>query len=89
MSEEKEMWQSQCLPQETVADAAARFVREMFGQERSITLGSEPGEFRFPDGYWCYRVTFNSGRWQVRRMAKMTPRAKGRAMSRAEIKDAR
>lgn len=89
MTDEKIMWQSPCLPTETVADAAARFVRETFGVDRSIVWGATPGEFRFADGYWCYRVTFNGGSWQVQRMAKMTPKAKERSKARAEIKAAR
>lgn len=84
--ESNPFWQSQCLPQETGRDAAARFVVEAFGVERSIVWGSEPGEFRFPDGYWCYRVVFNGGCWQVFKMSKMTPKAKERAKARREAK---
>jgi hypothetical protein len=80
------IWQSPALPQETPRDAAARFVRESFGCERQIRWGSEPGEFRFADGYWCYRVTFNGGHWQVERLDKMTPQAKSRTKARAELK---
>jgi hypothetical protein len=86
MNYERLMWQSQSLAQETGRDAAARFVRETFGAEREIQWGHEPGEFRFADGYWCYRVTFDAGNWQVHRMEKMTPKAKERAKARAEIK---
>lgn len=80
------VWQSQCQQQETVADAAARFVLETFGEEQPISWGTEPGEFKFPDGYWCYRVAFNGGHWQVFRMAKMTPRAKARVKARREAR---
>lgn len=79
------IWQSPCLPQETARDAAGRFVREAFGCERKIVWGQEPGEFRFADGYWCYRIAFNGGHWQVRRTNTLTPKAKSRAKARAEI----
>jgi DnaJ-class molecular chaperone len=69
------IWQSQCLPQETARDGAARFVRETFNSERKIVWCNEPGMFRFPDGYWCYIIAFNGGHWQVRRSHQMTPQA--------------
>jgi hypothetical protein len=83
------IWQSQCLPQETARDGAARFVREIFNSERKIIWCTEPGMFRLVDGYWCYIITFNGGHWQVRRSHEMTPQAKGRAKARAEIRSER
>lgn len=56
----KLVWLAQTLPQETVADAAERFVAETFGVERTIRWGDEPGMFRFHDGFWCYRISFGA-----------------------------
>jgi len=80
------LWQSPALPAETVADAAQRFVQERFGVERRIVWGQAPGEFRFADGYWCYRIQFNGGHWQVERTEQLTPQTKARVKARREAR---
>ena len=87
MSEERIFWQSTALPAETVADAVARFVAEVFGVERTIRWAdNSPGEFRFVDGYWCYRITFGGGDWTIVRMDKKTPQAEERMKAKREVK---
>lgn len=81
------VWQSVPLPGETARDAAGRFVRESFGVERDIKWSGIQGEFRFADGYWCYRVFFYTGKWQVGRLEKQTPAAKARARARRELRE--
>lgn len=83
---EATIWTSNAMPRETTRDAAERFVREYFDADRSIVWGSEPGEFRFADGAWCYRITAGFGVWQVSRLDKLTPRAGVRQRSRRKAK---
>ncbi len=84
---EKIVWQSPCLDCETVRDGAERFVREFFGADRRIRWGDSVGEFRFADGFHCYRITAEAGHWYVRRMEKLTPR--GKEYSKARRKGAK
>lgn len=79
------MWRSQALPAETVRAAAGRFVLEFFGEERDVVWAGGPGEFRFADGAWVYRIALAGGDWEVSRTGELTPAAKayGRARRRS------
>jgi len=81
MAEERLMWSSPYGNAETVTDGAERFVRETFGCERRVVWGETPGEFRFADGMWRYRISAEAGWWYVRRTDRKTP--KGEAYCKA------
>ena len=80
------LWQSKALPEETVSDAAARFIREYFCQERTPRFGKTPGEFWFSDSAWQYQLTFNGGWWEIRHTGNRSPKAQARAKARNEIR---
>lgn len=75
------VWLSPAMPKETGHEAAKRFTREYFGVER-IPLFHSGGKFKFEDGYWYYEIELSNGKWVVKRMPELTPRAAARKRAR-------
>lgn len=81
---ERTLWQSPCEPGETVADAAARFVKAFVGYDCRVSWGTGVGEFWFDDGAWRYRIACEGGHWSVCRTGEMSPRGKAYSEARRE-----
>lgn len=82
MGSNERVWLSRCFDYETAAEAASRFVSDVFGVEQKIRLRRDGEHFEFDGSYWRYAIVKKDGHWSVFRTQQKSKAGEARSKSR-------